>query len=47
MKKSKLRYANIDTPINYDDGNTNLTSLSIFITAVSTRIAHRNILKIL
>ena len=45
MKKSKLRYANIDTPINYDDGNTNLTSLSIFITAVSTRIAHRNILK--
>ena len=45
MKKSKLRYANIDTPIKYDDGNTNLTSLSIFITAVSTRIAHRNILK--
>ena len=43
LNKSKLKYANINTPISHDNGEIDLTEFNIFITAVSTRNAHRAI----
>ncbi|WP_320675735.1 methyltransferase domain-containing protein [Prochlorococcus sp. MIT 1300] len=42
--KSSVRYANVQTPILHDDGKVDFNNMSICITAVATKSAHRKIL---
>ena len=43
-EKSRIKYANIDLPIIYDDLKKNISQNVICITATSTRLTHRRIL---